>query len=79
MITHPPCTHLSASGLHWNKKDKTRQAKTDLALYFVRLLMSANIDKICIENLISFQIRKPEQIIQPYQFGHNASKKHACG
>ena len=82
MIAHPPCTYLSVSGLHWNKRGKLvngrpRSELTEEALSFVRLLMEASIDKIAIENpvsCISSRIRKPDQIIQPYQFGHDASK-----
>jgi hypothetical protein len=78
MIAHPPCTYLSVSGLHWNKKDPERAKKTEEALDFVRLLLSAPIGRIALENpisCISTQIRKPDQIIQPWQFGHDASKR----
>jgi hypothetical protein len=78
MIAHPPCTYLSVSGLHWNKRQPERSLKTELALEFVQKLMDAPIDKIAIENpisCISSRIRKPEQIIQPYEFGDDASKK----
>lgn len=78
MIAHPPCTYLTVAGLHWNKKDETRNAKTEEALEFVQMLMDAPIEKICIENpvsCISSRIRKPDQIIQPYQFGEDASKR----
>jgi hypothetical protein len=75
MIAHPPCTHLAVSGaLHFHRK---RQEQTE-ALDFVRLLMDAPIERICIENpvsVISSQIRKPNQIIQPWQFGHPEAKK----
>ena len=70
MIAFPPCTHLSASGARW-WKDKDAEQKA--ALRFVRLLMNAPISKIAIENpvgRISTAIRKPDQIIQPWQFGH---------
>ena len=76
MIAHPPCTYLSVSGIHWNNRGRGWE-NTEKALDFVRLLMSANIPKIAIENpvsIISSRIRKPDQIIQPYQFGHDASK-----
>jgi hypothetical protein len=75
MIAHPPCTYLAVSGARWFKYRKQEQKE---ALDFVRLLMGASVDKICIENpvsVISTAIRKPDQIIQPYQFGHNESKK----
>ena len=78
MVGHPPCTYLASSGLHWNKGNPDRQEKTEQALGFVRLLMSAPIGKIAIENpvgCISSRIRKPDQYIQPHQFGHDASKK----
>ena len=78
LIGFPPCTYICSSGLHWNKRDLTRVEKTDKALDFVRLLMDAPIEKIAIENpvgCISSRIRKPDQYIQPYQFGHDASKK----
>lgn len=78
MIAHPPCTYLAVSGLHWNKKYPERKIKTENSLDFVKLLLNAPINKIALENpvgCISSRIRKPEQIIQPYQFGDNASKK----
>ena len=78
MIAHPPCTYLCSSGLHWNKRDPLRQSKTEEALCFVRKLMNAPIPRIAIENpvgCISSRIRKPDQYIQPYEFGHDASKK----
>lgn len=74
MIAHPPCTHLSASGARWWPQKRTEQAE---ALEFVRLLMDAPIERIAIENpvgIISSKIRKPEQIIQPWQFGHGEVK-----
>lgn len=82
MVAHPPCTYLSVSGLHWNKRGRTvdgrpRAELTEEALTFVRRLMAAPIPRIAIENpvgCISTRIRKPSQIIQPYQFGHDASK-----
>lgn len=77
-IFHPPCTYLAVSGLHWNKRDPARAAKTEEALDFVRVLMSAPIERIAVENpvsCISSRIRKPDQIIQPYEFGEDASKK----
>ena len=74
MIAHPPCTHLSVPGARWFK-DKVKEQKE--ALEFVRLLMDAPIDRICIENpvsVISTRIRKPDQIIQPWQYGHGETK-----
>lgn len=77
MIAHPPCTYLCGSGLHWNKKDPERAKKTEEALAFVQRLLNAPIPRIALENpvgCISTRIRKPDQIIQPYEFGHDASK-----
>ena len=77
MIAHPPCTYLCSSGLHWNKRVPGRQALTDEALEFVRLLLDAPVPRIALENpigCISTQIRRPDQTIQPWQFGHDASK-----
>ena len=77
MIAHPPCTHLAVSGAAWFKAKRESGVQQE-ALEFVQRLMDADIPKICIENpvsIISSQIRKPEQIIQPYQFGHLEQKK----
>ena len=82
MVAHPPCTYLSVSGLHWNSRGarvegRLRADLTEEALCFVYRLMSAPIERIAIENpigCISTRIRKPEQIIQPYHFGEDASK-----
>jgi hypothetical protein len=76
-IFHPPCTYVCSSGLHWNKRTPGRQEETEKALLFVRALLNAPIERIAIENpigCISSRIRKPDQIIQPYQFGEDASK-----
>lgn len=75
MIAHPPCTHLAVSGARWFKNKQREQAE---ALEFVKKLMNAPIDKIAIENpksIISSQIRKPDQIVQPWQFGHGEQKE----
>lgn len=74
MIAHPPCTHLAVSGARWFK-DKLPEQKQ--ALEFVENLMNASIPKIAVENpvsIISSRIRKPDQIIQPWQFGHGETK-----
>ena len=74
MIAFPPCTHLSASGARWWKDKVVEQAE---ALDFVRLLLDAPIEKIALENpvgKISSAIRKPDQIIQPWQYGHGETK-----
>ena len=78
MIAHPPCTYLCSSGLHWNKRRPGRGIFTQKALLFVQALLSADIEKICLENpigRINTAIRKPDQYIQPYEYGHDASKK----
>ena len=77
MIAHPPCTYLCSSGLHWNKRVEGRAEKTEEALAFVELLLNAPIKKIALENpvgCIGTRIRKADQYIQPYEFGHDASK-----
>lgn len=78
MIAHPPCTYLTVSGLHWNKRNPGRALLTEEALQFVQQLFAAPIPKIALENpvsCISSRIRKPNQIIQPYEFGADASKR----
>jgi hypothetical protein len=78
MIAHPPCTYLALSGLHWNYRKPGRMKQTQQALQFVRDLMNQPIPHIAIENpvgAISTNIRKPDQYIQPYEFGHPESKK----
>lgn len=74
MIAFPPCTHLAKSGARWFPKKEKEQAE---ALDFVRALMDSGVKRICIENpvgVISTKIRKPDQIIQPWQFGHGETK-----
>ncbi len=78
MIAHPPCTYLSVSGMHWTTRGLRDPQLTEDALAFVRMLMGAPIPRVAIENpvsVISTRIRKPDQIITPSQFGHDASKK----
>ena len=75
MIAHPPCTHLAVSGARWFKFKQKEQAE---ALDFVRDLLDAPIHRIALENpvsVISTKIRKPDQIIQPWMFGHGETKK----
>ena len=74
MIAHPPCTHLAVSGSRWFKDKEREQAE---ALIFVHTLMDAPIPRVAIENpvsVISSRIRKPDQIIQPWMFGHGETK-----
>jgi len=87
LIAHPPCTYLSGSGLHWNKRVPGRAAKTEQALDFVRYIMDLDIPRIAIENpvgcistridatLYGFDNAKAAQYIQPFDYGHDASKK----
>lgn len=75
LICHPPCTHLAVSGSRWFKD---KQVEQEAALEFVRALMRLPVPRICVENpvsVVSSRIRKPEQIIQPYEYGHPESKK----
>jgi site-specific DNA-cytosine methylase len=74
MVCHPPCTHLAVSGARWFKDKQAEQAE---ALQFVRDLLDAPIPRIALENpvsIISSRIRKPDQTIQPWQFGHGEVK-----
>lgn len=74
MVAHPPCTHLAVSGARWFAEKQAEQAD---ALAFVRLLLDAPIPRIALENpvsIISSRIRKPTQVIQPWQFGHGETK-----
>jgi hypothetical protein len=74
MVAHPPCTRLAVSGARWFKDYVEEQNE---ALEFVRTLMNAPIARIAVENpvsIISSRIRKPDQIIQPWQFGHGETK-----
>lgn len=76
MIAHPPCTHLAVSGARWFPAKLASGEQQD-ALDFVRLLLAAPIQHIALENpigIISSKIRKPDQIIQPWQFGHGQTK-----
>jgi hypothetical protein len=83
MIAHPPCTYLAVSGARWlyNKdgsKNEDRWINRGKALDFVRVLLDAPIPRMALENpvsVISSEIRKPDQIIQPYEYGDEASKK----
>lgn len=82
MVAHPPCTYLASSGLHWNKRIPGREELTHEAMLFVFNLMgegfvSHGIPRIALENpigRISSAFRKPDQIIQPWMFGHPESK-----
>lgn len=74
LIAHPPCTHLAVSGARWFKHKRREQLE---ALDFVRWLLELPIPRICVENpisIISSKIRRPDQIVQPWQFGHGEVK-----
>ena len=74
MIAHPPCTHLAVSGARWFKEKAKEQRE---AIDFFMYLINAPIEKICVENPISIMstiYRKPNQIIQPWQYGHGETK-----
>lgn len=74
MIAHPPCTHLASSGARWFKD---KQEEQQVAIHFFACLVAAPVARIAIENpigIMSTQYRKPDQIIQPWQFGHGETK-----
>jgi hypothetical protein len=76
MIAHPPCTHLAVSGARHFAAKKASGVQ-DKAIEFVKALLNAPIPKICLENpisIISSRVRKPNQIIQPWMFGHGETK-----
>jgi hypothetical protein len=78
MVAHPPCTYLSVSGMHWTRRGLRDPKLTEDALAFVQTLLAAPVPRIALENpvsIISSRIRKPDQIVHPYMFGHDASKK----
>ena len=75
MIAHPPCTHLAVSGARWFKHKQTEQKES---IKFFMEMVDAPIEKICIENPVSIMstvYRKPDQYIQPWQYGHGETKK----
>ena len=77
MIAHPPCTHLAVSGAAWFA-EKRADGRQQTGIDFFMEMINANIPKICVENpvcIMSSVYRKPDQIIQPYMFGHPESKK----
>ena len=75
MIAHPPCTHLAVSGARWFKN---KQKERWEAIKFFMSLVEAPIERWCIENPVSIMstvFRKPDQYIQPWEFGHGETKK----
>jgi hypothetical protein len=78
IVAHPPCTYLCSSGMHWTTRGLRNVSLTEKALELVQAIMDAPAPTIAIENpvgVISTRIRRPDQYIQPYDFGHSASKK----
>jgi len=80
MIAHPPCTYLAVSGLHWNKRQPERAAKTEEALEFIQRIWEAPVPMVCIENPVGcinsrLDFMPKPQYVQPYEFGEDASKK----
>jgi site-specific DNA-cytosine methylase len=77
MVAFPPCTHLAVSGARYFP-EKIADGRQQAALDFVRILLDADIPHIALENpvsIISTRIRKPDQYVQPWMFGHDAAKK----
>lgn len=78
LIAHPPCTYLSSSGMHWTARGLRDPMLTESAIGFFMLFTRTEIPHVAIENpvgVMSTRYRKPDQYIQPYQFGEDASKK----
>ncbi len=76
MVAHPPCTHLASSGARWFK-EKQADGRQQHAISFFKALAKSNIPKIAIENpvgIMSTEYRKPDQIIQPWEYGHGETK-----
>lgn len=78
MVGHPECRWVCSSGLHWNTRRPGRSEKTDQAVAFFRDLLAVPIPRIALENptgCIGTRVRPADQYVQPYEFGHDASKK----
>lgn len=78
LVAFPPCTYLCSSGLHWNARIPGRSVLTDEAIAFVRALLDAPVERIALENpvgRIGTAIRPCDQVIHPWEYGHDASKK----
>ena len=80
VIAHPPCTYLSSSGLHWNKRIPGRAEKTEDALEFITKIWNAPVEKMCIENPVGcintrLDFMPKPQYVQPYNYEEDASKK----
>ena len=78
LIAHPPCTHLAVSGMRWFKEGKKPMYLQDSAAEFFMRFINADCEKIAVENpvcVMSTRYRKPDQIINPWQFGHPEQKR----
>jgi hypothetical protein len=80
VIAHPPCTYLSSSGLHWNKRIPGRAEKTEDALKFITKIWNAPVERMCIENPVGcintrLDFMPKPQYVQPYNYTEDASKK----
>lgn len=76
MIAHPPCTHLAVSGARWFKEKREDGRQQGAIDFFIELIL-AKIAKIAVENPISIMstiFKQPQQILQPWQFGHGETK-----
>lgn len=77
-ICHPPCTYLSVSGMHWTARGLRDPQLTEDALVFFQRLLEAPCPRVCVENPVgvtSTRVRPPDQWVQPWQFGDDASKR----
>jgi hypothetical protein len=77
MVAHPPCTYLCVSGMHWTTRGLRDPQLTEDALAFFRALLDAKIPRVAVENpvgVVSTRVGKPDQIVQPWQFGHGETK-----
>lgn len=78
IIAHPPCTHLAVTGMRWFKEGRKPLYLQDEAADFFMKFINANCERIAVENpvcIMSTRYRKPDQIINPWQFGHTQQKK----
>lgn len=81
MIAHPPCTYLSAAGLHYCNNSQSRRHKRDCAFLFIKELWACKIPKIAIENPVGYLSsawRKPDQVLYMNDFGHAEARKPTC-
>ena len=77
LIAHPPCTDLSVTGARWFREKQIDFRQQKACVFFMQMIL-ANAERIAVENpvgIMSTCYRKPDQIIQPYEYGHHARKK----